>query len=143
MKTSKLKRSVYTHRPDSYILNDRHYVCDRHHTCAEVSSKPNTQDGDQTCKKSRCFDTRKPCLNCSFQNGDTQGFNIILAINKGISLKIQKHVFFISSKVFTKELCKHYLGLWCHAREGATPKHWNKPFKLQKSTKINFFSVSF
>ena len=42
-------------RPDSYILNDRHYVCERHHTCAEVSSKPNTQDGDQTCKKSNAL----------------------------------------------------------------------------------------
>ena len=36
-------------RPDGYILNDRHYVCERHHACAEVSSKPNKKDGNQTC----------------------------------------------------------------------------------------------
>ena len=42
-------------RPDGYILNDRHYVCERHHACAEVSSKPNKKDGDQTCKKSGCL----------------------------------------------------------------------------------------
>ena len=62
-------------RPDGYILNGRHYVCERHHACAEVSSKPNKKDGDQTCEKSGCFYTRKPCLNCSFQNDDTQGFH--------------------------------------------------------------------
>ena len=49
-------------------------VCEGHHACAEVSSKPNKKDGDQTCKKSRCFYTRKPCLSYSFQNDDTQGF---------------------------------------------------------------------
>ena len=67
-------------RPDGYILNDRHYVSERHHACAEVSNKPNKKDDDQTCKKSRCFYTRKPCFSCSFQNGDTQGLHIILAM---------------------------------------------------------------
>ena len=67
-------------RPDGYILNDRHYVCERHHACAEVSSKLNKKDDDQTCKKSGCFYTRKPCLNCPFQNDDTQGFQNILAM---------------------------------------------------------------
>ena len=64
-------------RPDGYILNDRHYVCERHHACAEVSSKPNKKDGDQTCKKSGRFYTRKPCLNYSFQKDDTQSFQTI------------------------------------------------------------------
>ena len=61
-------------RPDGYILNDRHYVCERLHACAEVSSKPNKKE------KSGCFDTRKPYLNCSFQDDDTQGFQNILAM---------------------------------------------------------------
>ena len=67
-------------RPDGYILNDRHYVCERHHACAEVSSKPNKNDDDQTCEKLGCFDTRKPCLNCSFEDDDTKGFQNILAM---------------------------------------------------------------
>ena len=67
-------------RPDGYILNDRHYVCEGHHACAEVSSKPIKKDGDQTCKKSGYFHTRKPCLDCSFQNDDTQGFQNILVM---------------------------------------------------------------
>ena len=45
--------------------------------CAEVSSKPNKKDGDQTCKKSGRFYTRKPCLNYSFQKDDTQSFQTI------------------------------------------------------------------
>ena len=119
-------------RPDGYILNDRHYVCERHHACAEVSSKPNKNDDDQTCEKLGCFDTRKPCLNCSFEDDDTKGFQNILAMcllrpEQRNKLKNPKHVFFISAK----ELCKnHYLGLWFHARDSDTPKHWNKPFKL-------------
>ena len=67
-------------RPDGYILNDRQYVCERHHACAEVSSKPNKKGGDQTCKKSGRFYTRKPYLSCSFQNDDTQGFQNILVM---------------------------------------------------------------
>ena len=67
-------------RPDGYILNDRHCVCERHHACAEVSSKLNKEDDHQTCKKLGCFYTRKPCHNYSFQNDDTQGFQNILAM---------------------------------------------------------------
>ena len=37
-----------------------------------------TKVGDQTCEKSGCFYTRKPFLNCSFQNDDTQFFQNIL-----------------------------------------------------------------
>ena len=55
-------------------------VCESHYACPEVSSKPNKKDGDQTCKKSGCFYTRKPCLNYSFQKEDTQGFQNILAM---------------------------------------------------------------
>ena len=118
-------------RPDGYILNDRHYVCECHHACAEVSSKPNKKDGDQTCKKLGRFYTRKPYLSCSFQNDDTQGFQNILAMyllrpEQRNKLKNSKTCLFFSSAV---KLCKkHYL--WCHAREVATPKHWNKPLKL-------------
>ena len=47
------ERSVYTTvlTVIYLVLNDRHYACERHHACAEVSSKPNKKDGDQTCKK--------------------------------------------------------------------------------------------
>ena len=59
-------------RPDDYIIKRPSLRCQRHHACAEVSGKPNKKDDDQTCKKSGCFDTRKPCLNCSFQDDNTR-----------------------------------------------------------------------
>ena len=67
-------------RPDGYILNDRHFVCERHHACAEVSSKPNKNDDDQTCERLGRFNTKKHCRNCSFHDDDTQGFQNILAM---------------------------------------------------------------
>ena len=88
-------------RPDGYNYIKRPSLPPlRHHACAEDSSNPNKKDGDQTCKKSGCFYTRKPCLNYSFQNDDTQGFQNILAMS-----------FSSAVKCYVK---KHYL--WCHEK---------------------------
>ena len=84
------------------VLNDRHYVCERHHTCAEFSSKANKMAIKHVGLKSREALTLENLISHkAFKNILAMCY---LGLNKGISFKIQNMSFSSAVKGYVKSM---------------------------------------